>query len=118
MLGAQSGGAGLAGDVAQARLAEMMRSQAGIGGAAGNLRGGDLRSAGAQMGAGLQMRGMDDAARRFYASQGTNLQQSQERADLELFKLKQRKMLDDKDRQMKALNNATGMLATTAGGIV
>jgi hypothetical protein len=117
MLGAQGVGAGLAGDVGQARLAEVMRGQAGLGSAASNLRGGDLRTADASSQSGLQMRGLDDNARRFYASQGVNLQQAQDRANLEMFKLKQRKLLEDRERQMKALNGAVGGLATTAGGL-
>ena len=58
MLGAQMGAGGLAGDMGQARLAEMMRSQAGIGGEAGNLRGGDLHPVAARA------HGADDRARR------------------------------------------------------
>lgn len=73
MLGAQGAGAGLAGDVGQARLAEVMRAQAGMGGAAGNLRTGDLRSADLQAQTGLQQRKQDDFMRQFYGTQGANL---------------------------------------------
>ena len=116
MLQSANVGQGLAGDVGQARLGEVMRAQAGIGGAAGSLRGADQRSAEASSQSALQMRGLDDNARRFYASQGTNLQSAQDRANLELFKLKQRKLLEDRERQMRALNNAAGGAATTVAG--
>lgn len=82
MLRSAQVGQGLAGDVGQARLAEVMRAQAGMGGAAGNLRGGDLRSADAQMQAGFQQRGQDDALRRFYASQGAGLLNARLNADM------------------------------------
>lgn len=118
MVGAAQAGAGMAGDVGQARLAEVMRAQAGRGGLAGGLRAGDLRSAEQQMRAGLQARGQGDEMSRFYAAQGAGLAQSQDRAFLELFKLQQRKALEDKERQMKALNNAMGGLASGAAGFL
>jgi hypothetical protein len=117
MVGAGQQGAGMAGDVARARLAEQMRASAGMGGLSGGLRGNDLQSAGSEARFGIQARGMGDANSRFYASQGAGLQDAQNRAYLELFKLQQRKVLEDKDRQMKALNNAVGGLASGAAGL-
>ena len=116
MVGAAQQGAGMAGNVAQARLAEVMRAQAGMGGAAGSLRGGDLRSADAQLQAGLAQRQQDDAMRKFYAAQGAGLQSAQDRSNLELFKLQQRRLLEDKERQQKALTGAMGGLASGAAG--
>lgn len=116
----QSGqiGGGMAGNVAQARLAEVMRSQAGMGAAAGALRGNDLRSAEAGSQAGLTQRGQDDALRRFYASQGTALSDSQNRVGLELYKLKQRLALQARQNDLEKANAAAGSGATVAGGLV
>lgn len=90
MLNAQGAGAGLAGDVGQARLAEVMRAQGGIGGVAGNLRGADLRSADAQAQAGLRAQGLNDQQAMFYGQLGTTLDQARARQALERFKLAQR----------------------------
>lgn len=90
MLQAQGVGAGLAGDVGQARLAEQMRAQGSMGGAAGSLRGADLRSADAQSQAGLQAQRLSDAQAMFYGQLGTTLDQARARQALERFKLGQR----------------------------
>lgn len=90
LLNAQGAGAGLAGDVGQARLAEVMRAQGGIGGVAGNLRGGDLRSADAQMQAQLQAQRLADERSKFAASRGAALSDAQRNAELEYLKLMQR----------------------------
>ncbi len=116
MLGAQMGAGGLAGDMGQARLAEMMRSQAGIGGAAGNLRGNDLRSADAQMQAALQQRRQDDMLRQFYASQGSGLAEAQARLGLEDHKLRKRLELQGQANDIKKANAAAGILAPIING--
>ena len=90
MLNAQGAGAGLAGDVGQARLSEMMRAQGGIGGVAGNLRGGDLRSADAQMQSQLQAQRLADERSKFAATRGAALSDAQRNAELEYLKLIQR----------------------------
>jgi len=89
MLGAQGGSTGLAGDVGQARLAEIMKSQGGIGGAAGALRGADLRSADAQMGAGFAAQGLEDQRSRFYAQMGTTLDRARAQAAADNDRLRQ-----------------------------
>lgn len=73
-------GGGLAGDTGQARLAELMRMQAGLGGAAGSLRGGDLRSAEAQSRAQLAQMQQDEARRQMYARLGLGLQGARDQA--------------------------------------
>jgi hypothetical protein len=118
MLGAQGGAGGLAGDVGQARLAEVMRSQAGMGGAAGNLRGGDLRSADAQMQAGLQQRAQDDALRRFYMSGGMQLQNARDQsaANREITRLQL--LAQGNARDAGAWTNFANQAASTFSGAV
>ena len=108
MLGAQGAGAGLAGDVGQARLGEMMRGQAGIGGAAGNLRGADLRSSEAQMNSGFQAQGINDQMARFYASQGGRLDQARAQEELDNKKLHRQIALGIAGRQFKLGADAVG----------
>lgn len=83
-------GAGLSASTAQARLAEMLRGSIGLGNTATGMRGADLDVAGAQSQAGLQQRGLDDAMRQFYATQGASLSDATRNADLEYYKLMQR----------------------------
>jgi hypothetical protein len=111
MLGAQNVGAGLAGDLGQARLAEMMRSNAGIGSAAGNLRSGDLASANAQMGAGFGAQNINDQRAQFYASQGARLDQARAQAASDDERLRQQVALGIAGKQ---LNIGTGMLGAGA----
>ena len=123
MLGAAQGAGGLAGDVGQARLAEIMRSQAGMGGAAGNLRGADLRSADAQMNAMLQQRRMDEASRQFYAGQGMNLRNARDQANVnrETTRLGLVNKANARDLKMGTdflgyIQNLFGGVATSGGG--
>jgi hypothetical protein len=101
MMQAGQVGGGMAGDIGQARLAEVMRAQAGMGGLAGGLRGADQRSAEAQMRQGIDMRGMDDNMRRFYASQGANLQNARDQnlANREITRLQQLSKANQQDVQ-------------------
>lgn len=80
MMQAGQVGGGLANDVGQARLSEVMRMQAGLGGAAGSLRGGDLRSAEAQSRAQLSQMQQDEARRQMYARLGLGLQGARDQA--------------------------------------
>lgn len=66
-------GAGLAGDTGSARLAEQLRGTQAIGGMASGVRAADIGVANAQSQSGLQQRGLDDAMRQFYGSQGARL---------------------------------------------
>lgn len=118
MLQAQQVGGGLAGDLGQARLAEVMRQQATLGGAAGNLRGGDLRSAGVQLETGLRQRQQDDAMRQFYASQGAALVDAQGRLTLEGEKLRQRLALQAKKNDMDKVDAGVGMAGNVAAGFL
>lgn len=70
MLNAQQVGGGMAGDVARARLAEVMRSQAGMGGLAGNVRGADQQTALQSAAAQLEAQKNRDAMARFYTQMG------------------------------------------------
>ena len=117
MRGLGMAGAGMAGDVARARLAEQMAQQQALAQGATGLRSHDIGVAGASAQDAAQMRALDDARTRFYASQGAGLQSAQDRANLELFKLKQRKFLEDRERQLKALSNVAGGWATTASNL-
>lgn len=112
MLGAQQVGAGLAGDLGQARLAEVMRGQGSIGSAAGNLRGGDLRSADAQMGAGFNAQQIADQRARFYASQGARLDQARAQAAADNDRLRQQVGLNIAGQQQGIAQGMMGAGAT------
>lgn len=115
----QSGqvGGSLAGDVAQARLAEQMRAQAGIGGLAGSLRGLDQRSAEAQQRSGLGMQGLDLAQRQGYAGLGARQSAAEAAAALELYKAQQRANVSERQTNVDALKSAMGPLAVLLGGL-
>lgn len=120
MLQSANVGSGLAGDVGQARLGEVMRSQAGMGGAAGNLRGADLRSADAQMQAALQQRQQDDALRRFYASQGAALQNARDQAGANRQITYYQQLAKNNQRDAQNVGNfaqSSATLASKAAGI-
>lgn len=117
MLQSQRVGAGLAGDVGQARLAEVMRAQGGMGGVASGLRGADIRSSGAYTDAALAQRRQDDAMRQFYASQGSGLESAQARSALELEKVRQRLALQARQNDIEKMNAAANTLGTVFGGL-
>lgn len=120
MLQSANVGAGLAGDVGQARLGEVMRSQAGMGGAAGNLRGADLRSADAQMQAALQQQQQDQMLRQFYASQGANLAnaRAQAGANRDITYYQQLAKNNQRDAQnVQNFANSSANIASKAAGI-
>jgi len=117
MLGAAQAAGGLAGDTAQARAAEIMRAQAGMGGAAGNLRGADLRSAEAQSQAALQQRGQDDAMQRFYAQQALQLQNARNQALANREVTRLNLLTKSNTRDMQNMQNMLGYTANMAGGI-
>lgn len=109
-------GAGLAADTGTARLAEQMRGAQGIGSMASGVRAADLGVANAQAQTGLQQRGIDDAMRQFYASQGAKLDLAKGRFALEdekfLNRIKQASAKQNED----ALNGYIQMMGTIAGG--
>jgi hypothetical protein len=115
MLGAQGGSAGLAGDVGQARLAEVMRAQAGMGGVAGGLRGADQRSAEAQAQAALGANRLTAGRQQFALGQGTGLAQTELRNALENYKFGKRVSTDVKKRETDAMNQALDFYANGIG---
>ena len=118
MLNAQGAGAGLAGDVGQARLAEVMRAQGGIGGVAGNLRGADLRSADAQAQSAIAQRRQDDALRQFYAQQGSALGLAQSQSALEALKLRKRLELQALQDGMNKAKTGANIVGSVFGGFL
>lgn len=83
-------GAGLAGDTGAGVLAEQLRMSQGLGNMTAGVRGADLGVSQQESQAGLQQRGLDDAMRQFYATQGASLNDATRNADLEYFKLLKR----------------------------
>lgn len=114
MLQSANVGAGLAGDAGQARLAEVMRMQAGQGGLAGGLRGNDLQSAGYQSQAGNQQLQMDLANRLGYAGLGARQAGVEDNAVLEMLKAIQRGNLNQQQKEVNALKTGAGIF----GGLV
>lgn len=108
-------GAGLAGDTGMGRLAEQLRMSQGLGGMSGGVRGTDIGVANAQSQTGLQQRGLDDAMRQFYASQGAGFENTMSRADLENYKLAQRRQLGSDAAVKKSTDNLIGFGATLLG---
>lgn len=110
MLNAQQVGGGMAGDVARARLAEVMRGQAGVGGMAGGVRGGDIRTADAYQQAALAQAKQDEARRQMYARFGMNLQGGRDQAaanrEITRLQLLARENQQDADTAMGVLNTA------------
>lgn len=118
MLGARNAGVGIAGDTGQGRLAEVMKSQASLGGAAGSLRGQDLRSAEARQQAGLGALGLTVGKRLGYAGAGTRLTELERLNNLELYKLIERANKAQIDRQLGAISGVAGMAGPIFGSSV
>jgi hypothetical protein len=116
MLGAAQQGAGIGNDVAQARLAEIMRAQAGMGGALGQMRGSDLQSANTQLGAGLTAQQQADKSAQFYASLGSNMGVAQDRMALENYKLNERLKKGGAKSTEDGLNDYLSILKMAAAG--
>jgi hypothetical protein len=114
---AAQGAGGLGSDVGQAVLAEQMRSQQGLGGLATGLRGRDLQSAQNQGQAALQARSLDDAARQFYAQQGSQMNAAALRQQLENAKLLRRgSKQTDKDLLAEVEMGFNAIKAAAGGG--
>lgn len=123
MMQAGQVGGGMAGDIGQARLAEVMRAQAGMGGASGNLRGADIRSADAQAQAGLAQLRQDEALRQFYGRQGAALEDARNQAlanrritEQQLKTKRQKEEMGIADQQMGLIANIFGMGSMFGGG--
>jgi hypothetical protein len=119
-VGAGQQGAGMAGDVARARLAEQMRASAGMGGLSGGLRGADLSSASNLSRAGLQQRQQDDALRQFYAQMGGQLQNARDQAtanrEVTQLQLTGKKNARDMQNFQNFANQAASIFSMGAGG--
>lgn len=111
-------GAGLAGDTGAGRLAEQLRMSGQIGGLAGSTRAADLGVAGAEANSGIAQRGLDDAMRQFYATQGSALNTTIGRNQLEEFKLRERLKLGAKKKEDAAYAGIAETGATVAGGFM
>lgn len=114
MLGTQGAGVGIAGDVGQGRLGEIMRSRAAFGGAASNLRGNDIRSAEQAMMAQLQAQRQADINSRFYAGQGTALSDAERNAWLEQYKLGRRLRQQGEQKAAQTGNDVLQTVGTVA----
>lgn len=102
MLAAQQGGAGMAGDLGQARLSEIMKSQAGMGSMAGQARGGYLGVAEKQQQSGLAAQALADQLSNTYASVGNTLDQGRAQAALDDKKARDAKALEIYQKQIGA----------------
>lgn len=105
-------GGGLAGDIGRARAQEVLGGLTGGFGAAGQLRSGDLSVMGDQAQAALKQRQLDDAARMFFAAQGSALDLAQLQSNFEAAKLRRRLELMNEKAQMDALRGGAETGAT------
>jgi hypothetical protein len=113
-------GGGLAGDIGRARAQEVTGGLSGGFGAASQIRGGDLSVMGDQAQAALKQRQLDDAAKMFFASQGSRLGEAQSNAASEYAKLLRRLELQiGKENQegQKALLDGFGTILKLGAGI-
>lgn len=110
-------GGGIAGDTGMGQLAEQLRMSQGLGSMSSGVRGADLGVAQDQARSGLQQRGLDDAMRQFYATQGTGLNQTIGRNDLEAYKLQKRMELEGKKKDMEGVNQTAKILGPILGGM-
>lgn len=111
-------GGGIAGDAASARLQEGMNQQRGMFGLASGMRGNDLRAAQDQAQGALAAQALQDQARRFGFGQGMGLEQAQNRAALEYYKMLQQLAMQNEANQLNAVKGAANTGATvmsTAG---
>lgn len=115
MMQAGQVGGGMAGDIGQARLAEVMRAQAGMGGASSNLRGADLRSAAAAQQAGLSADKITAGRQQFGLGTGTSLSQAELRNALENYKFGRRVESDVNAKEKRAFDQSLDMLKNYLG---
>lgn len=118
MLGSGQAAAGLASDVARARMIEDLKARAGIGSAASQLRGQDISSAIQQLRAGQQSQALSDEMARFYGSQGASLEDLQRNAQLEQFKLNQRLRVENEKARDKAALDTANFWASIFGSML
>lgn len=115
MLQAQQVGGGLAGDVAQGRLGEVMRSQAAMGGLAGGMRGADQQSALQDAAAQLAAQRNRDAMYRFYAGLGANASLDDVNYQLDRQKLAQRVLRGAEGETNQGFADIANTIASVAG---
>lgn len=117
MLGAGQASAGLAGDVARARMIEDLKVRAGIGGAASQLRGQDISSATQQLRAGQQSQALSDEMARFYGSQALGLENLRAGAELDQYKLQQQLAKAEQERADQARAQGLNVAGSILGGL-
>lgn len=109
---AQAAAARMAPQVAQGVMAEQGRGITGAQGVATGLRQRQLQAADAQAQSAVQNRGMDDALRRFYISQGANLANKQDAAAIDRYKLLKRLEQQNLGEGSDASGQAGGLIGT------
>lgn len=114
MLQAGQMGAGMAGDVAQGRLAEIIRSQASLGGMAGGMRGTALGAAEQQQRAGLAAQALQDQMARHYASLGSRADIAIRANALEELKRRKRQDLSIQKQDQQTVDKSLDSMATVA----
>lgn len=117
MLQAGQMGAGMAGDVAQGRLAEVLRTQGGIGGILGSRRGAALSSAEDQMNSGLQSQALADQRAKFYGTMGSSLANKRAQAANDNEKLFHQLKFNALNRQLGLIKDAAGATASATSTI-
>ena len=115
MLNAQGVGGGLAGDIGQARLAEVMRAQGGMGGLSSALRSGDQQSALQSAAAQLEAQKNRDAMMRFYTQMGTGAALDDLTYQLDKNKIANRVLRGAKDESNKAWGDFANFWASLIG---
>ncbi len=114
MLQAAQGSRGVAGDVGQARLAEVIRAQTGLGGLAGAMRGNALSSADQGMQSALAARALQDQMARHYAELGNSSDIAMKANNLEARKLQKRFELGLRNTDANTTKDAVQGMATVA----
>jgi len=98
------------------RLQEQMAASQNQGALAGQMRQGGLQNAAQQVQAGLQQRQTDDAATRFYASQGSNYALAQQMQDAKNKALMQAYLNMAQNGSLNALQGGLSLFASMFGG--
>ena len=120
MRGLGMAGAGMAGDVARARLAEQMAQQQALAQGATQMRGGDISQATGMGSAANARQRLNDQLAQFYLSQGMDLANAQRSSGVALDALRKQVELRNSGRQFAAAQgaaNTAGTLFSKIGGL-
>ena len=120
MMQAGAAGAGMAGDVARARLAEQMAQQQALAQGATQMRGGDISQATGMGSAANARQRLNDQLAQFYLSQGMDLANAQRSSGVALDALRKQVELRNSGRQFAAAQgaaNTAGTLFSKIGGL-